>query len=37
MRLDEAPSGYDLFMHKEDECMKIVLKADGRSTYSRFS
>jgi len=27
MRLDEAPSGYDTFMHKADACTKIVLKA----------
>jgi len=27
MRLDEAPSGYDKFMHKADACTKIVLKA----------
>ncbi|HSK09428.1 MAG TPA: zinc-dependent alcohol dehydrogenase [Vicinamibacterales bacterium] len=26
MRLDEAPSGYDLFMNKEDDCVKVVLK-----------
>ena len=24
--LEEAPLGYDTFMHKEDECMKVVLK-----------
>jgi len=24
--LDEAPKGYDIFMHKEDECMKVVMK-----------
>jgi threonine dehydrogenase-like Zn-dependent dehydrogenase len=27
MRLDDAPSGYDTFMHKEDACMKVVLTA----------
>ncbi|HUQ02079.1 MAG TPA: zinc-dependent alcohol dehydrogenase [Kofleriaceae bacterium] len=27
MRLDEAPRGYDMFMHKQDEVMKIVLRA----------
>ena len=27
MDLDDAPKGYDMFMHKEDECMKVVLKA----------
>ena len=25
MRLDEAPEGYDLFMSKQDECLKVVL------------
>ncbi len=24
--LDDAAAGYDTFMHKEDECMKVVLK-----------
>jgi threonine dehydrogenase-like Zn-dependent dehydrogenase len=23
--LDEAPKGYDLFLHKKDDCMKVVL------------
>ena len=27
MALDDAPEGYDTFMHKEDACMKVVLKA----------
>jgi len=27
MSLDDAPSGYDIFMHKEQECMKVVLRA----------
>jgi threonine dehydrogenase-like Zn-dependent dehydrogenase len=26
MKLDEAPKGYDIFVHKEDDCIKIVLK-----------
>jgi threonine dehydrogenase-like Zn-dependent dehydrogenase len=26
MRLDEAPKGYDLFLNKQDECVKVVLK-----------
>lgn len=26
MRLDEAPSGYELFAEKENECVKVVLK-----------
>ena len=25
MRLDEAPEGFSKFLHKRDECMKIVL------------
>jgi threonine dehydrogenase-like Zn-dependent dehydrogenase len=25
MRLDEAPAGFSKFLHKQDECMKIVL------------
>jgi threonine dehydrogenase-like Zn-dependent dehydrogenase len=26
MSLDEAPRGYDMFKHKEDDCTKVVLK-----------
>ncbi|MBV9788055.1 MAG: glutathione-dependent formaldehyde dehydrogenase [Chloroflexi bacterium] len=26
LRLDEAPKGYDIFVNKEDECVKVVLK-----------
>ena len=26
MRLDEAPTGFDIFTKKEDNCIKIVLK-----------
>jgi threonine dehydrogenase-like Zn-dependent dehydrogenase len=26
MRLDDAPAGYDVFLNKEDECVKVVLK-----------
>lgn len=26
LSLDEAPHGYDIFKHKEDECIKVVLK-----------
>ena len=26
MSLNEAPAGYDMFVNKEDECMKVVLK-----------
>jgi len=28
MTLDEAPKGFDIFVHKEDECMKCVLKPE---------
>jgi threonine dehydrogenase-like Zn-dependent dehydrogenase len=27
MRLEDAPHGYDMFVHKQDNCEKIVLKA----------
>ena len=27
MKLEDAPKGYDMFVHKQDECMKVVLKA----------
>jgi threonine dehydrogenase-like Zn-dependent dehydrogenase len=27
MNLDEAPRGYDMFMHKRDEVMKIILRS----------
>ncbi len=26
MSLDEAPAGYELFKHKAEECVKVVLK-----------
>jgi threonine dehydrogenase-like Zn-dependent dehydrogenase len=26
IRLDDAPKGYDMFVNKEDECVKVVLK-----------
>jgi len=26
MRLDEAPEAYDMFLHKADECIKVVLR-----------
>jgi len=26
MRLDDAPHGFDIFVNKEDDCIKIVLK-----------
>jgi threonine dehydrogenase-like Zn-dependent dehydrogenase len=25
LRLDDAPTGYDLFVNKEDDCLKVVL------------
>jgi threonine dehydrogenase-like Zn-dependent dehydrogenase len=27
MRLDDAPAGYETFLHKQDACMKVVLTA----------
>ena len=27
MPLDDAPRGYEMFMNKQDECLKVVLKA----------
>jgi threonine dehydrogenase-like Zn-dependent dehydrogenase len=27
MRLDDAPTGYDIFMKKQDNCEKVILKA----------
>jgi threonine dehydrogenase-like Zn-dependent dehydrogenase len=26
LTLEDAPAGYDMFLHKEDECTKVVLK-----------
>jgi threonine dehydrogenase-like Zn-dependent dehydrogenase len=26
MKLNEAPDGYETFLKKEDECMKVVLQ-----------
>src|SRR5438045_7651094 len=26
LQLDDAPKGYDIFKHKEDDCLKVVLK-----------
>jgi threonine dehydrogenase-like Zn-dependent dehydrogenase len=26
MRLEDAPEGYDMFKHKQDDCIKVVLK-----------
>ena len=27
MRLEDAPTGFDLFVNKQDDCMKVVLSA----------
>jgi threonine dehydrogenase-like Zn-dependent dehydrogenase len=29
MRLEDAPKGFDIFKHKQDDCMKVVLKPNG--------
>jgi threonine dehydrogenase-like Zn-dependent dehydrogenase len=29
MRLVDAPRGYETFLNKQDECIKIVLKPNG--------
>jgi threonine dehydrogenase-like Zn-dependent dehydrogenase len=26
LSLDDAPEAYDMFMHKQDDCIKVVLK-----------
>jgi threonine dehydrogenase-like Zn-dependent dehydrogenase len=26
LRLDDAPAGYEMFKHKQDNCIKVVLK-----------
>ena len=26
MKLSDAPKGYELFKHKQDDCLKVVLK-----------
>ena len=26
MKLDDAPKGYDIFLNKQDDCVKVVLK-----------
>jgi threonine dehydrogenase-like Zn-dependent dehydrogenase len=28
MSLEEAPRGYEIFKNKEDDCVKVVLKAN---------
>ena len=28
MPLEDAPHGYDIFLHKQDECMKVVLSVN---------
>jgi threonine dehydrogenase-like Zn-dependent dehydrogenase len=34
LALDEAPNGYETFKHKQDECVKIVLKPGAASIKS---
>jgi len=34
MRLDEAPTGYELFKRKQDGCIKIVMNPQGASQYA---
>jgi threonine dehydrogenase-like Zn-dependent dehydrogenase len=34
MRLDEAPTGYELFKRKQDGCIKIVMNPQGASQYT---
>jgi threonine dehydrogenase-like Zn-dependent dehydrogenase len=29
MSLEEAPKGYEIFKHKKDNCIKVVLKPNG--------
>jgi threonine dehydrogenase-like Zn-dependent dehydrogenase len=33
MPLEDAPKGYDLFMNKQDDCIKIVLKPDQKISH----
>ena len=28
MKLDDAPHGFDIFLNKEDDCIKVVLKPE---------
>jgi threonine dehydrogenase-like Zn-dependent dehydrogenase len=30
MRLEDAPKGYDIFLNKEDGCIKVVLKPNHK-------
>src|SRR5579884_1640196 len=32
MSLDEAPHGYEIFKHKEDDCIKIVLRSEEHTS-----
>jgi threonine dehydrogenase-like Zn-dependent dehydrogenase len=34
LALDEAPNGYETFKHKQDECVKVVLKPGAASIKS---
>jgi threonine dehydrogenase-like Zn-dependent dehydrogenase len=29
--LEQAPQGYDMFVHKANDCMKVVLKAEAQA------
>jgi threonine dehydrogenase-like Zn-dependent dehydrogenase len=29
MPLDEAPRGYDIFTHRKENCIKVLLKPHG--------
>ncbi|HSR12960.1 MAG TPA: zinc-dependent alcohol dehydrogenase [Thermodesulfobacteriota bacterium] len=33
MRLDEAPQAYDMFLNKQDGCIKVVLKPGGNGSF----
>jgi threonine dehydrogenase-like Zn-dependent dehydrogenase len=35
MSLDDAPVGYDIFSHKDDECVKVVLSPSLRAVGTR--
>ncbi len=35
LSLDEAPHGYDIFKHKEDDCIKVVLKPKASAPQRR--
>jgi threonine dehydrogenase-like Zn-dependent dehydrogenase len=31
--IDDAPKGYEMFKHKQDECIKVVLKPNGATAH----